>query len=743
MKYFSQASSVSSAIYREIGILYDLASGKLSESDYSYVLYPLGDRQKNNPNMQGYPAKIRNYDIISNIVELFIGEYINRDKNPVVSAVNSDVDAIKEEAKLSLVKQSIIADFQQELLAQGMDPEVMHQKLSMSEITEKVESIPDLASRTGQDALEYLIQLLSIDRKLRLAFFDWIVTDRVFTYRDLFGENIEYRTVHPRDIHYNADPNEDFIEDGESVYVTYRISPSEFLDKFSDEISEKDLYKYLSKTGTTGHSDTYVGMSDVFSRYSPDHIFGGLSEAPNSSDYITIKHVVWRSFRKIGWYTQRDPFGNVIDKIKVDEDFKPLPHEEVEWEWEDEIWEGFEYGQDGKYLGIKPIPHLKGKGVKLPYNGRVYNNRKDGINSIVSKGKPYQELYNIIKYQLEKTLAKNKSDLTVLPMGLIAEDKGYDVFTTMYYADASGYLFVDDSNPRALQALQAVRAIGANLNNYIKTVYDICNEIKMEYEESVGIIPQRKGQTNSSDKVGVTERAVFQSSVISEHMFTSFEEYEERDFQQLLQLSKFAWSDGKRVYYHDSEGRKKLLDILPKDFLYTDLSVFVQKGRKSHDKLNEFKKYAQSFAQNGASPSVVGKIIQSSNIEKVMKELSDMEAEMDKRRQTAQQAEQEIEQQKAQQEQQVHQDNLNLEYYKTDKEALAKENVALIQQQTNILNMLENGKPASDVDIDSMLDSINKERAELSVKQQELETKLKVSENQLKIAKENKNKYDV
>ena len=114
----------------------------------------------------------------------------------------------------------------------------------------------------------------------------------------------------------------------------------------------------------------------------------------------------------------------------------------------------------------------------------------------------------------------------------------------MYYADAMGYAFIDstaEGKRGERVSFNQFQVIGyVSLGQYMAAQFQLLQSVKMEWEELVGISRQRKGQVQASDGIGATERAVFQSSVMTEELFRRFDKFTEREFNGLLDTAKVA-----------------------------------------------------------------------------------------------------------------------------------------------------------------------------------------------------------
>lgn len=724
MEYYRNITGATVTYSKEISVNRDLAIGRLEEKSYTHVLYPLGKEQKDRDDIKSYPSKLRNYPIIPSVLSVLMGERIERRIKNQVVALNSDIDSKREKALRDVVKQNAVAGLHEEMRQQGIDPEVSPEAQSIQEAKKQIDSIPDYMSLQGEKSLKFINRDQEISRKLRKSWYDWISVGFTFSYRDIYKDEVVYESIAPERVTYLCSDEIDFIEDGEAVRVEYEMTDEEIEDRFEEEVKDMKSQKSLDS------ARVYFGRDGDFFSGSPDSD----SRRHSATNRRQVYHLVFRSKRKVGNYLVKDLVGNVVDRIKVDHTFKPRSNEEVEWFWEDQIWEGWDIPDVG-YVGVRPIPMLVGDNAKLPYNGRVNIKRTGSPECIPSIGKSYQEMYNIIKYHLEKVIAKFRDQVLMMPIGLIPESRGVDMFKWLYYLDALGVGYIDEQNPKAMQALQAIKSIGSSLSNYIQYLYEMADKVKGEFKDLIGITRQREGQINSSDSVRNTEASLYRSAVITEEMFLSFDEFIERDFNRLLELSRYAWSEGKEMYFINDDNYKELLKVLPEDIPLSAYSVFVVNTKEEREKLEMLRSQAQAFAQNGSTPSTIGKIIKSTSFNEILEELEKKEFEAMKQIEAQnerqnQMSEQEIADKQADREFEMmkHQDQLALKYHEVN-----------TKYNDSIKNMIQSGEKLTDSEI---LNNIQKTFDDSLAKFEEFRTKRYVSQNNLKIAKENKNKYD-
>ena len=269
--------------------------------------------------------------------------------------------------------------------------------LTIQEINKIVDNIKDEKSINGAKALEYIMINNEVHRKFRKMFFHWIVTYYTCSVKNVNQKDIEYEAISPMNISYNTSDNQDFIEDGESATVTFYMTLSEIMDKYHDELEEQDLKilegrtKDKVTTKTVRFTETDIFYDRLIDKGWVETRSNMYAESFNSH---TVVYVNWKSLIKVGKLTTTDISGEEIT-FEVDEDYKPLENETVEWSWVNQVWEGYRIN-DEVYFGIRPIPFQRDKldnpsSCKLLINGRCFMNAHHKHRSIVERLKPYQK----------------------------------------------------------------------------------------------------------------------------------------------------------------------------------------------------------------------------------------------------------------------------------------------------------------------------------------------------------------
>jgi hypothetical protein len=622
---------------------YEAYNGELAEKDYNYVTNPYNSQAGKKRN---FPAKLRNYNIIKPVIDLLLGEKTQRPSNYQVTVTNGDAVSRLEEEKQKRIVESLQQMFINELNEQGVETGVDSQEVDTPEQVAKYmeTTYQDSRAIVGQQVLNYLRDYLDLPDKLQSAFFDWLVSGYVYSYKGVCMDDVEYEVVSPLDLDYSKSPGLEFIEDGDWVVRRELMSSNAVLDQFYDLLSDKEVSQVESPHRNRSGSFSIPFLQRVEENFGDDERF------------VEVMHVCWKSFKQVGVLTYTDEFG-VSQEIMVDDSYTVDKEagEEIEKFWINEVWEGYRIDGD-IYLGMEPIEAQRNgmsniSKCKLPYNGRAYSNRHAENVSIVSMGMPYQILYNVFHYRMELTIAKNKDKIALIEMNTIPKRHGWDEEKFMYYADAMGFAFIDSTaegknNERV--SFNQYQVLDMSLGQYIAAQMELLNAIKQEWEELLGISRQRKGQVTASDGAGTTNTAIAQSTAMTEEIFRKFEKFEQKEMQGLLDISKSAFRDGKKIQYIADDYRNAWLDIEGSQYAESEFGIFAKNASKENQKLETMRQLTMSMAQNGVGAGTIAEILDADNFSRIKQLANKAEAKQEELQQQQNEAAQQLEQSKAQ-----------------------------------------------------------------------------------------------
>lgn len=755
----------------ELEIKYRILNGDIPDEFYKKILNPYNATQEK---YKRFPATMRNYDLMKGIIRRYISEYIKNPHDFIVGANNAEV-VLARNAKLRkelqiIVEQKIAARIQQsyqDWINNGNNPQEFNPQTALDVeafIKEFNENYIDDISAQGQALLNVIKDITEDTLLYARAYFDFITFGEAYTYTDVIGDKLVKRVVSPRDA-FPINTDNIFREDDDMFCERRKLTYQQIVDEFDEYLTEKQrefLDTYYAKRSANIPTElafsTYESyFPEVCKKYS-DEDRAMFKKQPNmlrdnNSDLYDVWHVVWRGEVRRAIITYVNEIGLMDTRIEEDDYvLNPLTGDiSIEYIYEPQVYECVRIGtrNDAIYpYGARAIAYNR-KG-KLPYNG--INELLPGFGkfSIVEIVTPFQVFYNIVAYHREMTLAKNKLNILMMAkslLGKVPED-------TIYKMLADGILYIDDTNDQGMLRAQQVRILQTNIGDYLTQLNNLLTEIKESANEQVDMTPQRYGEIANSAGKGVTEEAVMRGSmgtVIVEYMLDCMRE---RDYNRDLDYSKCAWIDGLDTSYRDAGGNIKYISLDVDKHIYADYIIKCKNSVKEQDKLKQLQQYAFSAAQNGDNMMAIA-AIEGDNVATITKLIKKYQEQKDAHEEQLKQ----MEQQTAQMEQEFEIQKIKV---KGEEDRKTKELEGYLDQQIELIradaNMISYNAEVDDdtkeaglnrldaararveqekINVEKqkvILDTFNKER-DRQVKMHDIDTKLKV-------AKQNKNRYD-
>lgn len=752
--------------------------GELPQEFYRKTLNPYNASQERYKN---FPATLRNYDIMSDIVRRYIGEYYKNVHNFVVGANNPDIVLNRNAALKAKVIEAAQQAFQQEFErkmkeaaqqaeSNGQDVNSINPQNVMPDPEEFMQKFNqdyiDKESKQGQDILNYIRDITNDAVIYLSAFFNYCSLGECYTYTELRGDKIIKESVPVMEA-YPIPNNQMFVEDHDMFARRMMMSYNQILDAFEETLTDKDrdyLDRYYheastnTKTVMLKYNQMFESYPDVCGKFTDKErrMFKEQDMTPSArnGNLYEVWHVVWKGFAKQGILTFTNQLGFTEQRV-VEEDYEfneEAGDINIEWVYKPQIYEGYRIGT--RYNGIYPCkarPVLYERKGKLPYNGMAEVLPYMGKFSIIEIITPFQVLRNIIAYHQEMVIAKNKMMIMLLPKSLVS-----DAEDSIYRMAADGVLPVDDEDDAAGVKMQNVRLLNVNMGQYITELSNLKEAIKQEARELVDMNAQRYGQVAQSAGATTTQQAIAQSSTGSVIIFQIFDEMRCLDYNRDLDFAKCAYIDGLDTSYIDkTTGKKHYLSLDVNSFVGSDYSTTVRNNAREADKIQQLKQWAFSAAQNGDLESALAAITGDNvaTISDSIKQFAEIrrqhEEQMKQMDQAIQQQANELKlqeiQAKGEQDRETlalkAQYDLQLEYAKGDIALLGDKNPDNDEYaKSQLARMQEESKraiEASKLQLERQklaMDTYNK-AADRQVKREQFKT-------QLQIAKTNKNRYD-
>ena len=596
--------------------------GNIPDEFYKKTLNPYNAE---NEKYKRFPATMRNYDIMSDVIRRYVSEYFKGIHEFIVGANNPEIvlkKNIKLKEKIAIMAQQAFkqefekrwAEMQQQAQQQGTPVEQLNPQEAMPDPEQFLKDFEDNyiddESKQGQDLLDY-IRSITEDTLIYLsAFFNYCSLGECYTYSDIRGNTIHKENIPVLEA-YPIPNSNFFIEDHDMFAHRMLMSYNQIIDMFDEVLSKEDrefLDRYYSTTNAS-NTHTQFLYSQYFEAFpAACEKFGekerelfrneSVQIAADNNNLFEVWHVVWRGEARQGILTYVNEMGFTTTRV-VEENYQLNPEAgdiNIDWAYEPQVYEGYRIGT--RWTGVYPIkarPIAYQRNGKLPYNGIMEVLPMFGKFSIIELITPFQIMRNIISYHREMVIAKNKMLILLLPESLIAGDEEDKI----YKMAADGTLVVNDEEDNTGQKMAQVRLLNANLGDYINQLSQLIEQIKMDARELVDMNMQRYGEIAQSAGSAITQEAIARSSMGSVIIVATFDEMRKHDYQRDLDFGKLAYVDGLQTTFFDDKHNRRYLSLDVNSYIMSEYGILVKNEQKELDKINQLRQWAFSAAQNG------------------------------------------------------------------------------------------------------------------------------------------------
>ena len=300
--------------------------------------------------------------------------------------------------------------------------------------------------------------------------------------------------------------------------------------------------------------------------------------------------------------------------------------------------------------------------------------------------------------------------------------------------------------------------------NRLMSRIQLSNHFKIQAFEAIGISPQRMGTVTSQETATGVETAVNQSYSQTEMYFTQHSEYlMPRVHQMRTDLAQYynSQSPSVRLQYMTSLDEKVNFEINGTDLLSRELNVFVTTKINHKQILEQIRSLAINNNASGASIYDLGNIVKADSMAEMNHVMKSIEEKANQQMQAQREHEQRMQEEANQSAAQRQQEMLQYEADQKERDRETKIRVAEIQaagyaggrdvNENSEVDYLDTLKYLDNKDLNNQKMQLAKDKQlredimsqrQLDLKEREMRSKEKISQQQLAIARENKNKYD-
>jgi hypothetical protein len=600
-----------SAIEKQLN--YDIANGKLDESDFERAFNPQGIKGVN------FPAKAQDYPIETQYFGVLKGEEMNRSFNWRVRMMNHDAVSEREEELLD------------ELRGEWID--IINNNLSEQEIVQRLENFKqyteyeyqDLREKAADRVLKYGWHTQKMKNKLSDGWYDVLINAEEHYAIDNIMNEPEVTKINPVNITTVGSGDSPYTEDSDMIIIDYWLPVGKVIDRFHDELTDSEIEE-LEMGYTKRRGDfTYHGVFDneevsklpsaniIAPDYSDVNAYGGYYDEFGN---VKVTHAIWSSFTEIMRLRYPDEDGE-MQETYVAGNYKPKKEkgESGTKEWVRQFRHGYLIG-DSMYKNMGALPRI-GEQMnnpsicKPPVIGTIYTYNNQKPVSLLDRAKPYKYLYDVYMRRTELASARDKGVLAEMDFAKIPE--GWEPDVWIAYAEMNGYYATDSFKTAKKGPAQGSIAGNVvqrgnetmNLSNAasIKTNMEMATYVKKEMSEILGVPPQRIGQMEARETKGGIDMSIEKSAHITEEWFNVHDDTKLRLLELYLETAKEAWrdytkDDPKVLDFIDDKLIRNIYKLDGANFAENQYGLYIDHGYNTEKLLQKISSWGLAAMQN-------------------------------------------------------------------------------------------------------------------------------------------------
>ncbi len=190
-------------------------------------------------------------------------------------------------------------------------------------------------------------------------------------------------------------------------------------------------------------------------------------------------------------------------------------------------------------------PHNPGR-TDFDYFGFIRNNFNGTTLSVVDTLKNIQILYNITMYQIE--LAMSRAGGKAIVYDVSQKPKNIPLEDVFYHAKNTGLILINNkAEGMQSNSFNQFQQVDFTLSQSVSQMVNLKLMLEETADKLTGISAARSGVQKSGDLVGVTERNVMQSTLITAPLFDGHYNLVGDILQNMAGQMKFAWGNEGRM----------------------------------------------------------------------------------------------------------------------------------------------------------------------------------------------------
>lgn len=576
-----------------------LLNGEFDVSNYRYLMDPLNigrDKDKN----YGSTLEITHYPILTRPINTIVGEAIKRPLNFYCRSESSksrnEYYRIKGEMLTETVTTSIMDRVKQMAQSQGIDLQTEQgqsfvQAHTPSAIQDYMDrDYCDISEQVSNRILNNLWKRESLNLEFVEGFKTGVSIGKEFYHTYVQNGKTKIKNVQSPDVFFHKSSNARFISEGQYAGIRSYLTPSSVIDMFYEDLTVDDVLKIEAITAPHPRSQSFgiangrdVGTSTIkyetdryinpeghmFADYYTNEIKGRIEHFQKygtSSNYydtrglIEVVQAYWQSYRKVGF--MEDANGTVS---LIDENFKPNSDlgQTVKWCLIPQLYEGTKIGED-IYINVRPYKYQSIdinniRPTPLPIDGMYYNNNYSKPIGLIDLMLPWNELYDIVAYELKKDMNSSLGKVMFMSIDHIPNIPGFDMEKWYYWVRELKVAWV--KNPTERNSFAHFQSADMSFAEQMMAKMKILEAIKNECGSIAGFSEPRLGNTSAESTLGQSSQSLVASVNQTEYWFFKHSSLAQRVLTNAVNLEKKLIKDNPTLRNLLDDVEQKYIDI--------------------------------------------------------------------------------------------------------------------------------------------------------------------------------------
>lgn len=562
---------------------YLIAAGEFDKKQFKYVTEMYG---------MTAPARLVNYPMISNKLDLLAGELISQPLEFSTYVINRNAIRRKNEEKCKIAMEVLLRPERRKI------EKVIGSKIPDEELKDTVP--PDIESyektpfRTNVEkqvnvGMTYLIQRWKLKTVFKRGFYDLMVSGKEF-YRVRVKNRLPYaERLDPRQVIYDHDSDSETLQDSLYAGVDNLYTVNEIIDRFFLDKKTTEKLEDLANQSPQYFND----LDNTYNSYIRD---GNLLK-------IRVVEFQWKSIKMIKYRVSPNKYDPEIDYHKMlPDDYKIGKNEtDVVEKAITEIRQAVKIGHDILIdFGPKPnqIRYEEDYAhTQLDFFGVIKNAFNGNTLSIVDVLKNLQLMINLVMFHIDSALARSGGKAIVYDVS--QKPANVPLRDVMYHAKNSGLILINSKQEGGQHStFNQFKEVDMTLSQSVGQLINLKAMLEDTADKLTGISSARAGVNKTSDAVGVNERSVMQSTLITAPLFDLHYQLISDVMQGMANLMRFTWGeDGYMANIMGDAGYQTFK--IDKAVALEEYGMFVKNNTKDLERKQGMMRLMETFAASG------------------------------------------------------------------------------------------------------------------------------------------------